>query len=289
MSRWHRRSSSIGWKLAILVSVLVAPRTIPAEAAGFVDLFAVTTSLEEAGSITESASPNWWVNSGGRFIQGGNVGATIRGELPAADRWRLAYLIANPVDTDDGYHPQNVFRLIQRQLWTNGHQRVYFRVRETNLSASPNRNASNGVLLLNRYLDSQNLYYAGIRVDGAAVIKKKVGGQYFTLAYLKILPGTYHPTNNPNLLQKDQLIGIESRVSTNDDGSVTVALWIDRLDGGGWQLAMEAVDRGTLGGPPITAAGHGGIRTDFMDVEFQSYRIDPIADDHLFANGFEAN
>ena len=39
------------------------------------------------------------------------------------------------------------------------------------------------MLLFNRYQDGQTLYYGGVRVDGAAVIKKKLAGVYTTLAY----------------------------------------------------------------------------------------------------------
>jgi hypothetical protein len=288
MSLSDRWSNSRKRDLGILLLVLAVSPVTVADAVTFSDAFDITSSVEEVGSITESASPNWWVNSGGRFIEGGGVGKTIQGELPAADRWRLEYASSNPVDTDDGYHPQNIFRLVQRQSWTDLRQQVNFKIRKVNSSASPNRNSSNGVLLFNRYLDSQNLYYVGVRVDGAGVIKKKVGGQYFTLAYSKIFPGTYQATTRPNLLPENQTLGIQSRVSTNTDGSVTIQLWLDRIDGAGWQLMMEGVDAGSLGGPPITAAGYAGIRTDFMDVEFQSYSIrsEGLADDVIFANGF---
>src|SRR5437879_2401688 len=127
MNRSHR-----WWSLLkISVVLLVMPVLAGAQTIGFHDFFDIASGLEEAGSIGDSTSPNWWLNSGGRFTEGDSVGKTVQGELPALDRWRLEYLVANPVDTDDGYHPQNIFRLVQRQLWTNLKQRVYFYIHKT--------------------------------------------------------------------------------------------------------------------------------------------------------------
>jgi hypothetical protein len=240
----------------------------------FSDSFDSSGTIEEAGAMTESSSPSWWVNSGGRFTESGGYGHTIQGDLPADDHWRTAYAQANPVDTDDGYHPQNIFRFVLRSRWRDFDQQVYFRINRVNLSASPNRNASNGVLLFNRYqLDGQTLYYAGVRVDGAAVIKKKVTGTYTTLAYRGIFPGygTYNVANNPNLIPQDQWIGLRTVVVTNVDGSVNVQLLLDR--GSGWEVVLDAIDTGASGGAPISVDGYGGIRSDFMDVDFDSYSI----------------
>jgi hypothetical protein len=238
----------------------------------FVDSFDVAEVIEETGSITESGDPDWWVNSGGRFIKSGGLGHTLQGELPATDRWRVAYSQSNPVDTDDGYHPQNIFRLVTRTSWTNLDQQVHFRIDKINPSASPNRNASNGVLLFNRYQDGQTLYYTGVRVDGAAVIKKKLAGTYTTLAYGAFFPGfgSYDPTTKPNLIPENQWIGIRSVVNTNPDSSVDIQLFVD--DGSGWQLALDAVDTGTTSAA-IVNGGYGGIRTDFLDADFEDYQM----------------
>src|ERR1051326_262521 len=152
--------------------------------------------------MTRSASPDWWVNSGGRFIASGGLGQTIHGELADNDRWRIAYAQSNPTDTDGGYHPPKIFRFGTRSRWRSFDQQVHFRIDRMNLSTSPNRNASNGVLLFNRYQDGQTLYYTGVRVDGAAVIKKKLSGTYTTLAYGGLFPGfgSYDRDAQPNLL-----------------------------------------------------------------------------------------
>lgn len=228
--------------------------------------------LPEAPNMSESWSPYWWLSSGARFHLAGGIGSTIQGSLPADDYWRRYYAETNPRDTDDGYHPQNLFRLATRSRWQNFRQQVYFRIRRDNLSDSPYRTASNGLYLMNRYEDQHNLYYTGIRVDGAAVIKKKYKGKYYTLAYAPFFPGpSYDRDSNPSLLPKNIWIGLRSELTNNPDGTVRIVLYVDPGPGG-WVLAFDILDNGyEHGGPALTAPGYGGFRTDFMDVEFENY------------------
>jgi hypothetical protein len=230
--------------------------------------FDVTGSLDEAPSMGQSWSPYFWVSSGGRFYLDG-AGATVHGALPAYDYWRLAYAASNPVDTDNGYHPQNIFRLVTRSRWGSFRQQVYFRINADRLSTSPNRNASNGVLLFNRYQDQDNLYYTGIRVDGYAVIKKKKGGSYYTLASSKVFPGTYDRASKPNLLPKNVWMGITSETINKPDGTVRIRFHVNPGNGV-WTLVFDKIDGG-VGGAPFTQSGYAGMRTDFMDVEFENY------------------
>jgi hypothetical protein len=232
--------------------------------------FNVNGTLEEAPSMNTSSSPYWWLSSGAYFYLDG-VGETVHGSLPANDYWRLLYAANNPVDTDNGYHPQNIFRLVTRSKWGSFRQQVYFRISADNLSNSPNRNASNGVLLFNRYQDQDNLYYTGVRVDGAAVIKKKKQGSYYTIAYKKVFPGTYDPKSNANLLPKGVWMGITSETLNNPDGTVRIRFHVNSGNGG-WKLIFDDKDDGVqFGGAPFTQSGYGGLRTDFMDVQFDNY------------------
>lgn len=232
-------------------------------------------SLEESNSMNTSTSRDWWLNSGGRFSTNGNLGKTVQGNLEENDRWKRAYLRNNPVDTDDGLHPQNIFRLVQRGSWDNLVQQSYFKINKLNLSQSPNRNASNGLFLFNRYQSGDNLYYTGIRVDGAVVIKKKLNGTYYTMAYKKIFnTADYHPQNNPNLLPLNTWIGLRSEIINNPNGTVDIKLYTDIGRTGTWTLALQAVDDGVnYGAAPIIKPGFAGIRTDFMDAEFDAYSI----------------
>lgn len=245
------------------------------KAAEDTDLFSPDRTIEETRKMDLSADRAWWVNSGGELVTEGGVARTISGDLPAESFWRTVYGKNNPEDTDSGKHPQNIFRLVAKNEWKNLRQESYFRVTADNLSASPHRNDSNGLLLFNRYKDGDNLYYTGVRVDGFAVIKKKIKGKYFTLAYNQVFPGAYDHENNPNLIPHDAWVGVRSEVNDLPDGQVSIRVFMDQGRTGDWQLVAEAVDDGkSYGGAAITDAGHAGIRTDFMDVEFTGYRIE---------------
>jgi len=214
--------------------------------------------------MAESADPNFWVNSGGRLVLGNGFGHTVEGELASDDPWRVAYSRSSSTDTDGGYHPQNLFRLVTRHPYGDFTQTLTFTIRRVNRSASSNRNQSNGVLLFEHYLDGDNLYYAGVRVDGNAVIKKKLRGTYTTLGLVPVFPGSYDRARNPNLIPENRPVTIQTVTHTNADRSVEIALFVDG------NPALDVRDGGT-GGSPISSPGFAGIRTDFMDVEFDDY------------------
>ncbi len=238
--------------------------------------FTIDSSIAESSSESGSTSGYWWVNSGGKFSTNEGRGKTVQGSLPANDPWRTLYANNNPLDTDNGYHPQNIFRLVGRSTWNDVRQQVYFKIAADNLSTSPNRNQSNGLLLFNRYKGSQTLYYTGIRVDGYAVIKKKLNGVYSTLALVKIFPGTYNNLTSPNLLPKNVWLGLRSEVVDKADGTVSIKVYTDKNWTGNWTLVAEAVDDGVKYGPVISGSGFGGMRTDFMDVIFDQYKIEEL-------------
>ncbi|MFZ1626414.1 MAG: hypothetical protein WAT81_01250 [Candidatus Moraniibacteriota bacterium] len=239
--------------------------------------FSIDAVVEETSKNNIDSNKKIWLNSGAYFISTGGIAKTVQNKLPENDPWRLLYAKNNPRDTDFGFYPQNIFRLVTIGLWDNLKQEGYFRIVKDNKSNSEYRNDSNGLLFFNRYQDGDNLYYTGIRVDGFAVIKKKIKGKYFTLAYNQIYPGKYDREKNPNLLPHGEWIGLRSEVKDIDDNSVSVKLFIDRERNGNWELVAEAIDEGKkYGKKPFFEAGHGGIRTDFMDVEFDDYRIEEL-------------
>lgn len=233
--------------------------------------------LDETGKMSESASPDWWLNSGGKLYYKRGSGRTFQKMTTANSKWRKKYNKNNPKDTDKGAHPQNIFRLVTRSQWDNLSQQVYFNYKRNNLSKSKNRNESNGILLFNRYQDGDNLYYAGVRVDGSAVIKKKINGDYYTMAQKKVIKGKYDRKDKPNLLPRHHWFGIKSEVITNSDDTVTINLYTDENRTGNWTMVLTAVDdNSSYGGAAITNEGYGGLRTDFMDVEFDDYKIEEI-------------
>jgi len=242
----------------------------------FVYTFKSTGVLNEASNMEESTSPYWWLNSGGQFIIEGGFGNTMLGDAPLWSYWRLLYALTNPTDTDLGAHPQNIFRLVSRSTWENVRMEAQFKILKDNWSTSPNRNASNGLLLMNRYVNDDTLYYAGIRVDGLAVIKKKYDGVYYTMAQKQEFAGTYVAGERISMLPHQIWIGLRSETITNTDGSISVKLYMQK-EGGTWKKLLEARDSGAYGGtPPIAASGFVGMRTDFMDVRFDSIRIETV-------------
>jgi hypothetical protein len=259
-------------------SPTVTPTAIPTatQLPRFFTGFTEDLILEETARMEESTNPDWWVNSGAWFWQRGGVGSTWIGESPEGSRWRELYQRSNPRDTDQGAHPQNLFRLITRSLWLTPRQQVYFRVLADNPSPSGNRNQSNGVLLFLRYSDADNLYYAGIRVDGFAVIKKKTGGAYTTLAEAPLFPGTYDRIRQPNLIPRGEWIGLRAEL-TAVENAVTIQLYCDLDRSGFWAPALQANDA-LAPGTVLSQAGYAGIRTDFMDVEFDDYSIEELAE-----------
>jgi hypothetical protein len=129
-------------------------------------------------------------------------------------------------------------------------------------------------LLFNRYQDGDNLYYAGLRVDGTAVIKKKIGGKYFTMAQGPIVAGDYSRESNPNLLPVDKWMSVKTELETVNKNQVDIKLYYRLSDKQEWKLALKTLDDGTrFGGAAILAKGYAGIRTDFMDVQFDDYSI----------------
>jgi len=238
--------------------------------------FSSDTITPEKHPLEKSSSPYWWVNSGAYMYLKGGEGMTVQGELPTLDPRRVSYGTFDPIETDGGYHPQNVFRLILRTTWQDSRQEMRVKLNKYNLSDSPERTASNGVLLFSRYIDGNNLYYAGLRVDGSAIIKKKYGGKYFTMAEVRgVLPGAkYDRSANPNLLPLGTWIGLRVDTANKDDGKVSLMLYADIGMKGEWTLVASVVDDGvTYGGPALTESGHTGLRTDFMDAVFDDYRL----------------
>jgi hypothetical protein len=238
------------------------------------DTFDKTRIIEEAASAKESLDSYWWLNSGAYlYIQDG-IAHSILGQLPEKDKWRYRYLKSKPETTMDGYRPQNILRLITRKKWRNVSQEVYFQMTDYDLSPHENRNQSNALLLFSRYIDSDNLYYAGLRVDGAAVIKKKLVGTYYTLGMVPVIDGKYDRDTNPIMLPYNQWIGEKFVVRTLADNTVLLELYLDFEGSGEWNRVLSIIDADGVQGPlALRNAAYGGIRTDFMDVFIKKYII----------------
>ena len=241
----------------------------------FHDNFERTEILKETALSSESDNASWWLSSGGEMVVEGSLAKTLQQNLSVDNYWYSRYKSNNPTDTDGGLHPQNIFRLVTKEKWKNYTQQIYFMVNKDNLSQSSNRNSSNGIFLFNRYQDENNLYYTGLRVDGRVIIKKKVNGYYYTMANKVVLKGLdYNYESNPNLIPKNIWIGLKSETINNLNKSVKIRLMMDLGRQNRWQTVLEVEDDGrSFGGPAIRKEGNAGIRTDFMDVQFDDYRI----------------
>lgn len=233
----------------------------------------LTRQIKETTSMIFNNEP-FWVNSGGIFYLQDEIGHSIIGDLPQYSPWRFTYLATNPADTDNGFHPQNILRLITKEKTKNFSAQSYFLIANDNLSNSPNRNESNGIFLIGRYQDARNLYYAGIRVDGTAVIKKKANGVYKTLIQEPIFIGDeYDRNSNPSLLPKNKWFGLRMNIQNNErDGSVKIELYFDRESSGEWERVLSTEDQGQ-GLAPLLSAGYNGIRSDFMDIEISEFKV----------------
>lgn len=239
--------------------------------------FRTNGTLDEAKGSASSWSPYWWVASGARLVISNGIGQTLAGDLPASDKWNQYYAKANPTATDIGKHPQNIFQMFLREKALNPSEQIYIKETSDNLSNSANRKAWNGVSLLLRYIDDNNYYYAGIRADGGVVIKKKVDGAYQTLAYKKVLSGTYNSATAPNLIPKGVWIGLRAVISGDASDNPKISLYMDQGKTGTWQLVAEAVDDLNKYGKTITSSGLVGIQSDFADVQFDDFLLNDSA------------
>lgn len=234
--------------------------------------FSWTGTLEETASSSLSPSPYFWLRSGAKLMVSNGTGKTKQGSLAYSDPWRIRYNQLLPVETDKGYRPQNVFEVLTKDSWKDAAESLMVKLNRVNLSNPENRHAWNGVSLFSRYQDDNNFYYAGIRQDGTAVIKKKRAGTYTTLAQKPLFPGTYSATTRPNLIPLAVWIGLKHEITTKVDGSVSLKFFV-KQPGQDWKLAAEAIDASNA----IQNTGHGGFRSDFADAEFDNYEMVPMA------------
>lgn len=274
-----RTTVALIFSLICAFALFLAPSTEAQTAGGSSSWsyqFSADGILRETLSPSQSSSPYWWLSSGGMLLLENGAGKTNQGSLSVADPVRIAYAQKLPAQTDNGFHPQNLFQLLTKQTWGDATQEADITILADNIWNPANTNPWNGVHLISRYRDGNNYYYIGMRMDGAIAIKKKIDGLYYTLAEQKHFPGTYSKFISPSLLPKGRTMGLRSETLTNTDGSVTVRAYLDENNTGNWQLVTSAIDRGS-GGAPFTAEGYGGIISSFMDVAFDNYAVNEVS------------
>jgi hypothetical protein len=294
-----------GLVLIIVVSLGIAPDlTLPWQLPGqqqdvvsscttneqvlFYDKFDRQGIIKEAHSISGSLDQHWWLSSGGYLYLNNGTASTIQGTLPQNDTFRINYSLSKgSKDTDNGYRPQNIFRLVNRNTWAGNYTaEVYFKYSKYNnntigIAAAIDKKlgADNGVSLMVNNQNGNNLYYVGLRADGFAGIKKKMDSDYSVLQNpVKVFPGVYK--HYDNLIPQDKWIGLRAVVEQRHDApsgkdQIYIAMYIDEKgDGSSWKYVTSYVDQNSSTSP-IFKQGHTGIRTDFMDTQFKNFKVIP--------------
>jgi hypothetical protein len=246
----------------------------------FYDRFDRHELIQEAHSISESSDPNWWVGSGAYVYFNNGIASTIQGTLTENDPFRLAYSSSkSSADTDYGFRPQNIFRMVNRNIWSGDYtEDLYFRYSRYNnvTAADKNLEATNGMSLMINYQDENNLYYVGLRADGLSEIKKKIGGEYSVNENpVEVFPGVYKPYDN--LIPQDRWIGLRALVEHKQDkfgkDQIYLAMYVDKNGDGSWKYVTSFLDQDR-----IFKQGHTGIRTDFIDAQFKNFQVNPRND-----------
>jgi len=263
--------------LARAVLVLASPAAAAAQTTLLNYTFSTSGTLVEAGSTSLSTSPYLWVNAGAKLDITGGVGQTIQGSLSSSDPWRAIYATKLPGPTDNGAHPQNVFRMFARNLVQNVSAQVYVNRVADNLSNSANRHEYNGESLIARYKDANNYYYAGIRADGNVVIKKKTNGIYQTLATKKVLAGTYSASTNPDLMPLNKWVGLKLDVNDTSSGP-KIVFSTDIGKTGTWVQQLSVTDDPTKYGAAVSGAGLVGVQNDYADAKFGTLTVIDTSD-----------
>ena len=240
--------------------------------------FSTPTLLEEAGGYESSLNNLYWLNSGAlAYVYGSTSIRTLTGDLEKGSKWQRAYMVSNPIDTENGYHPQNLFRLFTKAVFSDAVYQTYFKITKIVLSQSPNRNESNGVLIMFHAKDNANLYYAGLRVDGTAVIKKKTTGDYMTLGEVPVFAfAKYDKNSNPNLLPLDVWLGVQVKIKELPLKQEDITLSIDIGNSGMWVPMIHVIDTFQNNVPTLFEPSHAGLRTDFMEVQMKDFTITSI-------------
>jgi hypothetical protein len=243
-----------------------------------IDNFVLDKVYEEVWESSRNFTDRWWVNSGAFFFVKSWTWSTVQWELEAGSKWQVSYSkYGGWLETDWWFHPQNIFRLILNEKFKSFNQEAYFKINRYILSTDVHRRDPNWILLFNRYVDSNNLYYTWIRVDWNAIIKKKLKWNYYTLASKKILDWVYNRDTNPNLLPVNSWIWIKSEIKNLNEKSVIINLYSDLKNDWNWILVLSAIDNvDTSSIDIINESWYAWIRTDFMDVDIDRYYIKEI-------------
>lgn len=199
-------------------------------------------------------SPSWEMTSGS-FFASSNMGWTGLTDRTAPDA------------TSSNGNDSAVFRLITRRadFYSYEVSLKLLNQRLTSFATLP-AVAWDGVHVQLRYVSQYNLYAVSVnRRDNTVIIKKKVpGGPSNDGTYYNI--SAYRNFSVPYNQWQDLRLTIED----NPDGSVAIQAFVNGV------LIVGAVDDGSVGGPPIRAAGRIGVRGDNAEFKLDDFVVMPL-------------
>ncbi|MCA9308573.1 hypothetical protein KC980_03600 [candidate division WWE3 bacterium] len=240
---------------------------------GIVSVFIVTiVVITQQNQTLIEDKPNlnyrWNIVSGGILNIKKSVLSTNIGELNTQNPVYKLYQNKAPIDSDNGKHPQNLFKITTKRSYINSTQKITYKIKKLNLSDSPNRNNTNGIFLLSKYKNEQTYYKAGLRVDGNFIISRTLNGETQILAAKTYFLGDYDRTQTPYLINtsEEDLLKFET-IETKD--GVMLKLYYRDTPKRDWFTMLEVFDPTDMA---IVSKGKNGIQTDFMDVEFTNYK-----------------
>jgi hypothetical protein len=237
--------------LLVVVAIVVHTLRAPLFAPTFGDSGLVTNeyAARHPGSDAKR-SDDWLVTSG---------------SLIARDGWGWTGIPdgRNPGDRSTAGTDSAVFRAVSQRGDLKDVQ-VSFTLRNLQISRTPRTPAHkwDGVNLILRWHSPAQTYYVGLnRRDDQMVVKKKVAGG-------NVNGGWYYPLTEPQ--PYDVPFGrpqhIRATVTNDPDGAVTIKVYVDG------RLRLHANDDG-VGGPPISSAGHVGLRGDNDEFLFRDFVV----------------
>lgn len=244
-------------------------------------VFAETNGgLQEADQERLSDSNEWWLEAGGLVHITDTGFKTLHGPVADDNQMRLKYAEYSSRVSDNGYHPQNSFRLYNRNSAENKHQEMTATVDADNLYNRDNVQPWNGLSQVMRFQDSDDYYFAEIRMDGKAVIKRVHDGLFTTLAAEKIFPGEYDAMENHNLIPLNTPIHMTSDITTTDDGNVEITFTVDVENDGNVEGQLSVVDDGSrYANDPLTKSGKSGVYSDYMEMTVTDYSVNTASAD----------
>jgi len=215
------------------------------------------TDIIEETSKAENSGHGWLHTTSGAFFNVSKGFLRTAGQLSPGHPWQVKY--ADNIDTEGGVWPSNIARILTRQAtFQDVTFSARFKITRLSLSESPNRTPDKGISLFTHYQTENDLYVAGVRHDGQAFIKRKLGSVYTTLGIIPWYAGTWNKTTHPSLLPQNTEFSLKVQIKSLN-GVSSITLWITDPGTMTYRQALTVSDNS----PSLAVPGRLGIRGDF--------------------------